>query len=164
MKTNKSRKNKENIKNTKIVNTNQKKLKKESKYKEKYLRLLSEFDNFQKSSIKTIDAEVLRSKKRLLNNIIDFINDFALFKDNTDFSEAQKQILEGLEQKINHILTIEGITEIDVKEGDEYDSNKAEVIQAIDSPNNKNKIISIIQKGYILNDNVLRLAKVIVGN
>jgi molecular chaperone GrpE len=62
-----------------------------------------------------------------------------------------------------HILTLEGVTELSLESGSDFDSNTAEVLTTIEDEANKGKVSHVVRKGYTIGERVLRTAKVIVG-
>lgn len=132
-------------------------------YKEKYLRLLSEHARTIKQKDEELKSMAQYGNKSLLNKVIDIVDDIESGLNQESVSEETKTILQMLHQKVMHILTIEGVTEIPVKSGDEYSAEKCEVLTMIEDPQNKGRIAHIARKGYMIGERVLRTAKVVVG-
>jgi molecular chaperone GrpE len=132
-------------------------------YKEKYLRLLSEFTQYQRQKEEEVKAMAVYGNKSLLLKMIDLLDDMEMGLMQEGLSEETKSLLEMLKSKFENTLNVEGVKEISIKSGDQYDAQKCEVISAVEDENNKGKIIHVVRKGYMLSDRVLRTAKVIVG-
>ncbi len=136
---------------------------KQDDYKDKYVRLLSEFANYQKQKEAESKSIVKFANSNLILKFLDILDDIenGLMQDET--SEETRNILEMLKSKMLHTLSLEGVEPIKLERGDDYDSSKAEVVTTIDDEENKGRISQVIRKGYTYTDRVLRTAKVIVG-
>lgn len=142
----------------------------ESKIEEltdKYLRLQAEFDNFRKRTLKE-KAELIKSGgESVLIGLLPIIDDFerALdsMKDLDDDDPAKKGIT-LIYIKFKDFLKQNNVVDIDAL-GKDFDVDLHEAITKIPAPDKKlvGKIVDVIQKGYILNDKVIRYAKVIIG-
>lgn len=132
-------------------------------YKDKYVRLLAEYTNSLKQKDEELKSMAQFGNRNLLLKVLDIVDDIetGLMQDN--LHEETKGILQLLQSKVTHLLTLEGVKEIEVQQGDAYDSSKAEVITMIEDEANKGKISQIVRKGYMMGDRVLRTAKVIIG-
>jgi len=132
-------------------------------FKAKYLRLLAEFSNYQRQKEEELKSMAKFGNKNLLLKILDILDDIEIGLVQENITDETKVILEILQSKMMHLLSLEGVTQIELKAGDEYDSNTCEVITTIDDESNKNKISQVIRKGYNFSERVLRTAKVVVG-
>jgi len=134
---------------------------------DKYLRLYSEFDNFRKRTLKEkIDLSRTASEE-IIKDILPVIDDFdrAIKSfDTTDKIEAVKEGIQLIYGKMKGILTSKGLQEMKTI-GIEFNTDFHEAITSIPAPSEemKNKVIDEIQKGYLLNDKVIRFAKVVTG-
>jgi molecular chaperone GrpE len=142
----------------------------ETRYNElhdSYLRLNAEFDNYRKRTSKE-KADLLKSGgERVLLDVITIIDDFERALDNisvTDDIEAVKEGVALIYNKFKGFLTKHGMQEIETI-GRPFDVDKHEAVTTISaqSEEDKDKIVDSIQKGYTLNDKVIRYPKVIVA-
>ncbi len=147
--------------NNEVVNSNNED--KKVDYKDKYLRLLAEYSNFVKQKEVEIQNVVKFANRNLLLKVIDVLDDIEIGLKQSVISEDTKNILSILKVKLEQLLTLEGVREIELKVGDEYDANKCEVVNTIDQDGMSGKIVEILRKGYMISDHILRTAKVVVG-
>ncbi|WP_029903702.1 nucleotide exchange factor GrpE [Prevotella sp. 10(H)] len=142
----------------------------EAKYNElnnSYLRLNAEFDNYRKRTLKE-KAELLRSgSERVLVDVISVVDDFERALENVSKSEDVDAVKEGIDliyTKFLNFLTKNGVKEIETI-GHPFDTDKHEALTTIpaQSEEDKDKIVDSVQKGYTLNDKVIRYPKVIVA-
>ena len=142
----------------------------EAKYNEvnnSYLRLNAEFDNYRKRTLKE-KAELLKSgSERVLLDIIAVVDDFERALDNISKTEDIDAVKEGIDliySKFANFLTKHGVKEIETI-GHAFDTDKHEAVTTIpaQSEEDKDKIIDSIQKGYTLDDKIIRYPKVIVA-
>jgi molecular chaperone GrpE len=134
---------------------------------DKHLRLQAEFDNFRRRTMKE-KADLIKSGgESVLVNILPVIDDFerALdsLKEVTD-EDAGKQGTLLIYNKFKEFLKQNNIKEIEALEQD-FDVDLHEAITKIPAPSEelKGKVIDVIQKGYCLNEKVIRFAKVVIG-
>jgi len=162
-KTEKKKKSKKDKKDTKIeeLETQLQQL------QDKHLRLQAEFDNFRRRTIKE-KADLIKSGgESVLVNILPVIDDFeralASLQDVSD-DDAGKQGTKLIYTKFQEFLKQNNIKEIDAKEKD-FDVDLHEAITKIPAPSEelKGKVVDVVQKGYCLNDKVIRFAKVVIG-
>jgi molecular chaperone GrpE len=132
-------------------------------FKDKYMRLLAEFSNYQKQKEEETKSVVKFGNSNLLIKIVDILDDIEMGLMQENLNEETKNILEILKSKMTHLLSLEGVSEIEIKVGDDYDPSKCEVITTTPDEKNKGKVSQIARKGYMISDRVLRTAKVIVG-
>jgi molecular chaperone GrpE len=132
-------------------------------YKDKYIRLLSEFTQYQKQKEEEVKSMAVYGNKSLLLKMIDLLDDMESGLMQEGLGEETKSLLEMLKSKFENTMQIEGVKEIPVKVGDSYNPQTCEVLSAVEDDQNKGKVIHIARKGYLLSDRVLRTAKVIVG-
>jgi molecular chaperone GrpE len=136
---------------------------------DKYLRLFSEFDNFRRRTAREKLDLMKSASADLLTELLPVADDF----DRTlkSFDDAEDKSLVNLEEGVKlvqskFISTLErqGLKVFESKEK-KFDSDFHEAITKIPAPSKKlkGKIVDVIEKGYMLNDKVLRYAKVVVG-
>ncbi|MDE7389275.1 MAG: nucleotide exchange factor GrpE [Muribaculaceae bacterium] len=151
----------ESLKN--MLNEAQQALEKEKK---EYLFLMAEFDNFRKRTLKE-KAELLRNgAESAMKGILPIVDDFErgldAIKDASD-AEAVKEGMTLIYNKFVKYLEQNGVKAM-VTNGQDYDADLHEAVALVPGDEaNKGKIIDTMQKGYMLNDKVLRHAKVAVG-
>lgn len=135
--------------------------------KNDYLFLRAEFDNYKKRTLKE-KADIIRNgaeaAMRGILPIIDDIERAISAMANTDDAEAVKEGIDLIYTKFKKYLEQNGVKEI-ATNGENFDTDYHEAIAIIPSPdeNQKGKIIDTTEKGYTLNDKVIRHAKVVVG-
>lgn len=142
----------------------------EAKYNElndSYLRLNAEFDNYRKRTVKE-KADLLKSgSERVLVDVISVVDDFERALENIAKTEDVDAVKEGIDliyNKFVNFLTKHGVKEIETI-GHPFDTDKHEAITTVpaQTEDDKDKIVDSIQKGYVLNDKVIRYPKVIVA-
>lgn len=136
-------------------------------YKDKYLRLAAEFDNFRKRTIKEKAELILNGSEKTLTNILPILDDFERAIQNTQTATDLDAVKEGIQlvyNKFMKILNQNGVKMIEVQ-GKPLDTDFHEAIAMIDAPTEdlKGKIVDCVMNGYTLNDKVIRHAKVVVG-
>ena len=134
---------------------------------DKHLRLQAEFDNFRKRTMKE-KAELIKSGgESVLVNILPVVDDFerALnsLKDVSD-EDAGKKGTQLIYNKFSEFLKQNNIKVIDAVNQD-FNVDLHEAITKIPVPDEslKGKVVDVLQKGYLLNDKVIRFAKVVIG-
>lgn len=135
--------------------------------KEKYMRLLAEFENYKRRTAKErIDMFKLAGQD-IIKDLLPAMDDMDRARsivDNAKDMEAVKQGLQLIGEKIGSILASKGLQEIDCK-GKDFDVDSMESITEIPAPSPElaGKVVDVVQKGYTLNDKIIRYAKVVVG-
>ena len=138
-----------------------------SEMNDKFVRLYAEFDNFKKRTsterydlIKTAGKEVIVS---LLPVLDDFDRALQVMNTATEINSI-KEGVDLVKHKFNKILEQRGLKEMECI-GNEFNSDLQEAVTNIPAPDEmKGKVVEVLEKGYMLNDKVIRFAKVIVGN
>jgi len=134
---------------------------------DRYLRLSAEYDNFRKRTLKEKIELQKSANEGLLVALLTVADDFdrALqsVEEATDV-EALKEGLHLISGKFNGFLQQQGVKEMEA-EKKEFDTDLHEAITKIPAPSKKlkGKVVDVVQKGYYLNDRVLRYAKVVIG-
>ena len=137
------------------------------KEKKEYMYLMAEFENFRKRTMKEKAELIKNGGEKVLKGFLPVLDDFERgLKASGDGSDP-KAILEGMEliyTKLKSFLEQNGVKEIDPAD-DSFDTERHEAISVVPVPDEdkKGKILDTVQKGYTLNDKVLRHAKVVVG-
>ena len=135
--------------------------------RDKYLRLSAEFDNYRKRTLKEKAELIKNGAEKTLTAILPVLDDFERALKNMEASEETKGMKEGVElifNKFNKVLEQEGLQKIET-EGQDFDVDFHEAIALIPAPSEelKGKILDCVQTGYMLNDKVIRHAKVAVA-
>jgi len=133
--------------------------------KDKYLRIFAEFDNYRKRTIKERQETIKLAAKDSLGAMLPAVDDFSRAIRLADDSE--EKIPEGIiliYNKLFKALEQQGIKEMETT-GQDFDPELHEALTKIPAPSEelKGKIIDTIEKGYYLNDKIIRYAKVVVG-
>ena len=135
--------------------------------KDKYVRLYAEFDNFRRRSAKEKLEMIQSANEQLIKSLLPVIDDFERaeksFKDKND-KESEGFFL--IQNKFKKILEQNAVKVMDAATGSAFNPDLHEAITQIPAPQEdlKGKIVDVVEKGYLLNDKVIRFAKVVVGN
>ncbi|MFB6305633.1 MAG: nucleotide exchange factor GrpE, partial [Flavobacteriales bacterium] len=138
---------------------------------DKYLRLFSEFDNYKKRTNKEKQDIIKNAGADIIRELLPVLDDFDRALESNELTdeddEQVKKIKEGYKliyQKFKNTLEQRGVKEMKA-EGEEFDSELHEAMTKMPAPSKdmKGKVVEVAQKGYYLNDKVLRHAKVVVG-
>jgi molecular chaperone GrpE len=131
----------------------------------KYLRTAAELDNFRKRSARDVDAARKAGAERLAKGLLPVRDSMEAALANADKVDF-KTLLEGQQatlRLLDEALAAADITEID-PHGEPFDPTKHEALSTVPAPHvEPNTVIEVIQKGYQMNDRLLRAAKVIVA-
>jgi molecular chaperone GrpE len=135
--------------------------------KDKYLRLVAEFDNFKRRTAKERIELIQTAGKDILVSLLDVMDDCDRAEKQLQLSDDIKQIKEGIALvfgKLRNTLQSKGVKAMQSLHED-FDVEKHEAITEIPAPTEelKGKILDEVQKGYYLNDKLIRFAKVVVG-
>lgn len=134
---------------------------------DKYLRLSAEYDNYRKRTLKEKSDMLKSAGADILVGILPVVDDFERALAHMTDAQNVDSLREGVEliyKKFNEYLGKRGMTVIET-EGKDFDTDIHEAITKIPAPTPemKGKVIDCVQKGYKLNDKVVRFAKVVVG-
>ena len=135
--------------------------------KDKYLRQAAEFDNYRKRVLKEKSELIQNGGESVISSLLPIIDDFERALQNMKKSDDTAALKEGVEliyQKFMKTLESNGLKTIETKEAD-FNTDFHEAVAMIPAPNDesKGKVVDCVQKGYKLNDKVIRHAKVAVG-
>ncbi len=135
--------------------------------KEKYLRLFADFDNYKKRTAKERLELLNTAGKDIVLSVIPVIDDFERAIAVADDAQEVESVKEGMiliKNKMFSVLQQRGLKQMESK-GEVFDTEKHEAITEIPAPNEemKGKIIDEVEKGYTMNDKIIRYAKVVVG-
>ena len=134
---------------------------------DKYLRLSAEFDNFRKRTLKEkMDLMKYASESVLVGflPVIDDVERAMNAIESSDNLETTKEGISLIYAKFKDFTRQNGVTEMEAK-GLALNTDHHEAITKIPAPTEdlKGKIVDVVQKGYMLNDKVIRFAKVVIG-
>jgi len=137
----------------------------EEAWRDKYLRLYAEFDNFRKRTMRE-RADLVRSAGRdVTEALLPVLDDFERAAAAEQDPEQVKEGYQLIGQKMRGILEARGLQRMEAK-GSAFDTDLHEAITQIPAPTEdlKGKVVDVVEPGYKLHDSVLRFAKVVVGN
>ena len=138
--------------------------------KDKYVRLFAEFDNFKRRSAKERIDLIKTAGKEVITSMLEVLDDCDRAEKQMNpesYQDNPEQIREGVQLVFNKLRTSlqsKGLKAMDSIDTD-FDVHKHEAIAefAVEDETKKGKVIDEIEKGYYLNDKLIRFAKVIVG-
>lgn len=135
--------------------------------RDKYLRSVAEFDNYRKRTLKEKTELILNGGEKTITAILPVIDDMERaigINAKTDDPQAIREGIELIFNKFVKILESLGVKEIETADAD-FDTDIHEAISMVPGmgDDKKGKVIDCVQKGYKLNDKVIRHAKVAVG-
>ena len=134
-------------------------------WKDKYIRLVAEFDNYKKRTLKEKSELILNGSEKTISSILPILDDFErALSDKTEDPVAIKEGFELIFKKFLKTLETLGVKKIETKDTD-FDVDYHEAIAMVPGMGDamKGKVIDCVQTGYTLNDKVIRHAKVAVG-
>lgn len=134
---------------------------------DKYLRLYAEFDNFRRRTIKEREEARKTEGKDVIVALLPVLDDFERAQRAMDKATEVAPVKEGvtlIQNKLKNILGQKGLKEM-TSIGNAFDADLHEAITNIPAPTDdlKGKVMDEMEKGYTLNDKVIRFAKVVVG-
>lgn len=137
------------------------------KEKKEYLFLMAEFDNFRKRTLREKSELIKNAGESVFKGLLPVVDDFERALKASESAENAGSIREGMEliyKKLKKFMEQNGVKEMNPDDKD-FDADKHEAITAVPVPDEsqKGKIIDTVEKGYTINDKVLRHAKVVVG-
>lgn len=135
--------------------------------KDKYLRLMAEFDNFRRRTSKERLELMQTAGKEVIVSLLDVLDDCDRAEKQLQTTDDSTQIKEGIQlvfHKLRNTLQGKGLKPMESVQT-EFDVEKHEAITEVPVPDEslKGKVIDEVQKGYYLNDKIIRFAKVVVG-
>jgi molecular chaperone GrpE len=138
-----------------------------SEWQNKYLRLYAEFDNFKRRTSKERLELLQIAGKDVIVDLLPVLDDFERAQKSMETASDIEAVKEGVKlvhHKLKNLLTSKGLKEM-TSIGAEFDADVHEGITNIPAPSDdlKGKVLDELEKGYYLNDKVIRFAKVIIG-
>ena len=140
---------------------------KNAELKDKYLRLMAEFTNYKKRAVREKLEMMGTAAQDTLSAILPVMDDFDRAKKTAEDDSTTEQFSEGVQlvyNKLKNILEQKGVKAMETN-GMDFDPDLHEALTEIPAPSEdmKGKIIDTVEKGYFLNDKIIRHAKVVVG-
>lgn len=134
---------------------------------DKYVRIHAEFDNYRRRTNKEKLDIIVNANEVVFKDLLPVLDDFERAIENNKVSEDIDGVKEGfnlIQSKFKQILISKGVKEMESK-GETFDSELHEAIANVPAPKKKQKgkVIDDVEKGYYLNEKVIRYAKVVVG-
>lgn len=138
-----------------------------AKEKKEYLFLMAEFDNFRKRTLREKSELIKNAAESTFKGLLPIVDDFERALKASETTDDVNSVKEGMEliyKKLKKYMEQNGVKEMDPEEKD-FDADRHEAISAVPVPDEdqKGKILDTVEKGYTINDKVLRHAKVVVG-
>ena len=135
--------------------------------KDKYLRLYSEFENYRRRTSKEKIEMIDSANKDLLKEILPISDDFErAIKSSSDSKNIiDEEGVNLIYQKLKGILEKHNLKKMDIKVGDDFNSELHEAITS--TPSDKKltgKIVDVIEDGYMIGEKILRFGKVVIGS
>ena len=135
---------------------------------DKYIRLLAEFDNFKRRTAKERIELFKVANQETLKAMITVLDDFDRAQKSMDTAHDIDALKEGLKlvhHKLKTTLQSQGLAEMENSYGKTFDTDLHEAVTNIPAPTEdlKGKVVDELEKGYLLNEKVIRFAKVVVG-
>lgn len=134
-------------------------------WKDKYIRLVAEFENYKKRTLKENSELILNGSEKTVAAILPILDDFErATADKTEDPQAIKEGYELIYKKFLKALETLGVNKIETDNADfNVDYHEAIAMVPGMGDDKKGKVIDCVQTGYTLNDKVIRHAKVAVG-
>ncbi|MFS8617099.1 MAG: nucleotide exchange factor GrpE [Solitalea sp.] len=134
---------------------------------DKYLRLLAEFDNFKRRSVKERVELIGTASKSVILTLLPILDDFERAEKSMESATDVQAVKEGIDlivAKLKSTLAQQGLKEME-SIGTPFNADLHEAISNVPAPSEdmKGKVVDQLEKGYFLNDKVIRFAKVFVG-
>lgn len=128
---------------------------------------MAEFDNSRKRTLREKSEIIRNAGENVLKGLLPIMDDFERGLKATEDSKDGEAVRDGMVliyNKLKKYLASNGVKEMD-PEDDSFDTEKHEAISVVPVPDEskKGKILDTVEKGYMINDKVLRHAKVVVG-
>ena len=141
--------------------------------KDKYIRTVAEFENFRRRTAKEKIEHTQLANKNMMSALIPVLDDFQRAEASIDQAEDEDKkadialdAIGILQKRFRTVLEQQGLKEMESPIGQPLDTDIHEAITTTPAPSEefKGKIVDQVEKGYYLNDKVVRFAKVVVGS
>lgn len=137
-----------------------------NEWQDKYMRLFADFENYKKRIRQEMFDLRMSAGSDFLRDLLPVIDDFERGLSNMNQAadlDAVRQGYELIYSKLLSLLKQKGLEPMEVLDHD-FDTDFHEAITMIPDPERKNKVVDVVEKGYLMRGKVLRYAKVVVGN
>ena len=134
--------------------------------KDKWLRTLAEFENYRRNTFKEKQDWMKYANEKIILDLCDVIDNFERALQTQVTAKTLASYTKGIElifQQLNSVLKKNDVIKIEVL-GKEFDPNFHEALSSIPSEEPENKIIAVIQNGYMIGEKVIRPSRVAVSN
>ena len=135
--------------------------------KDKYLRLFAEFDNYKRRTAKERIELIQTAGKDIIVNLLEILDDMDRGEKQMEIQTDAEKVAEGNQlifAKLKSLLQQKGLKEMPSIHSN-FDVEKHEAVSQINAGEEmKGKVVDVLQKGYYLNDKLIRFVKVVVGN
>lgn len=137
--------------------------------KEKYLRLYSEFENYRKRNARERVELISNANADLIVELLPVLDDFERAEEAVKNGDKDEHAFKGFElihKRLRKTLQDQGLKEMEDARGSEFDTEYHEAVAQfpVEDEKLKGKIYDVVEKGYFLNDKVIRFAKVVTGS
>lgn len=137
-------------------------------YKDRYLRLHAEFDNFRKRTSRERLELFASANQELMTALLPVLDDFDRAAKQLPQDDNAKAYVEGLkliQDKFHKTLVNKGLKSLEIEVGEAFDVDRMEAITKIPAPDDKlkGKVVDVIEQGYKLGEKIIRYARVVVG-
>lgn len=134
---------------------------------DKYMRLSAEFDNYRKRTLKEKMELTKSAGEKILVNVLPVMDNFERALQSMDDAKDVEALKEGVQliySNFKDFISQNGVKEIEAVNQD-FDTDIHEAITKIPAPSDelKGKVVDCVEKGYTLNEKVIRFSKVVVG-
>ena len=137
-------------------------------YKDQYLRLYAEFENYRKRTSKERIELFSSANQELMSALLPVVDDFdRAFGQMSEEEQASDHIkgIQLIRAKFRRTLNDKGLKSMEIEAGEGFDVDRMEAITKIPAPSEelKGKVVDVIEQGYKLGEKIIRYAKVVVG-
>jgi molecular chaperone GrpE len=137
-----------------------------NEHNDRYLRLVAEFENFKRRNARERMELIQTAGREIITELLDVLDDSERAQKQMETTDNVQQIKEGVLlvfNKLRNTLTVKGLKPMETL-NKEFNPDLEEAITEIDAGEDmKGKVVAEVQKGYYLNDKIIRFAKVVVG-
>lgn len=133
--------------------------------KDKYLRLYSEFENFRRRTAKEKLEMIQSANESTIRSFLPIMDDFERAEKSFQGNPKDLEGLQLISNKFRKLLEQSGVKAMELPVGSEFNPDLHDAITqvSVNDDGLKGKIVDVIEKGYLLNEKVIRHAKVVVG-
>ncbi len=133
---------------------------------DRYLRLYAEFDNFKRRTLRERKKEMDTASNKTMKALLPVLDDFDRAAQLATSDEATAEIWNNgiglVHKKMMQALASQGLKPME-STGEPFNSDLFEAVTEIPNPEMKGRVVDTVERGYTLNDRIIRHAKVVVG-